>query len=272
MLRAGALFFENCRSGIFQVFAKGMHGYVAPVAKKKTNPKAAKQLPNRRQRARRWLLRWFVRLSLLGLGILLLGVSLYAVVPPPTTPYILAEARRLGGVDRQWVPADEIAPVMFRSVVAAEDANFCNHWGFDMAAIRDALDSGGQRGASTISQQVVKNAYLWQGRSWPRKALEAIITPLVEIVWPKRRILEVYLNVAEFDEGVFGVEAAARHYFGVGPEELSATQAARLAAVLPNPKGRSASKPSNFVRRQAIQISEGAATIRADGRASCFED
>lgn len=254
------------------MFAFGKRGYVARVAKKTTKSKAAKQLPNRRMRLKRWVLRWIARIAVLGFGFLLLLVLLYAVVPPPTTPYILSEARRLGGVDRQWVPANEIAPVMFRSVVAAEDANFCNHWGFDMAAIRDALDSGGQRGASTISQQVVKNAYLWQGRSWPRKALEAIITPLMEIVWPKRRILEVYLNVAEFDEGVFGIEAASRHYFGIGPEALSGLQAARLAAVLPNPKGRSASKPSNFVRRQAVQISEGAATIRADGRASCFED
>ncbi len=247
-------------------------GYVARVAKKTTKSKAAKPLPSRWVQLKRWMLRWIARISLLSIGILLLLVSLFAIVPPPTTPYIFAEARRLGGVDRQWVPADEIAPVMLRAVVAAEDANFCNHWGFDMAAIRDALDSGGQRGASTISQQVVKNVYLWQGRSWPRKALEAIITPLMEIVWPKRRILEVYLNVAEFDEGVFGVEAAARHYFGVGPENLSSLQAARLAAVLPNPKGRSASNPSNFVRRQAVQISDGAATIRADGRAACFED
>ena len=220
----------------------------------------------------RWLRKWLVRAVLAVVAFVLLGVGLYAIVPPPTTPYIMAEAARLGGVDRQWVPADEIAPVMLRAVVAAEDANFCNHWGFDMAAIRDALDSGGQRGASTISQQVVKNAYLWHGRSWPRKAMEALITPLVELVWPKRRILEVYLNIAEFDEGVFGVEAAARHYFRVGPEQLSSLQAARLAAVLPNPKGRDAANPDAFVRRQAAQIVDGAATIRADGRAACFED
>ena len=94
----------------------------------------------------------------------------------------------------------------------------------------------------------------------------------MELVWSKRRIVEVYLNVAEFDEGVFGVEAAARHYFGVGPEELSPTQAARLAAILPNPKARSASKPSKFVRRRAAGILDGAATIRRDGRAACFED
>ncbi|MEM9344783.1 MAG: transglycosylase domain-containing protein, partial [Pseudomonadota bacterium] len=119
--------------------------------------------------------------------------------------------------------------------------------------------------------QVVKNVYLWQGRSWLRKALEAVLTPAVELVWTKRRIVEVYLNVAEFDEGVFGVEAAARHYFGVSAADLSATQAARLAAILPDPKGRSASQPSQFVRKRSAQIVDGAATIRADGRAKCFE-
>ena len=104
--------------------------------------------------------------------------------------------------------------MMARSVVAAEDANYCLHWGFDMGAIREALEDGAARGASTISQQTVKNTFLWQGRSWFRKALEALLTPVVELVWTKRRLLEVYLNVIEFDEGVFGVEAAAQSYFG----------------------------------------------------------
>ncbi len=177
----------------------------------------------------------------------------------------------MGGVDQQWVDWEEISPVMARSVVAAEDANYCLHWGFDMAAIRQALDKGGKRGASTISQQVVKNVYLWQGRSWFRKALESVMTPVLEAGWTKRRILEVYLNVAEFDEGVFGVEAAARNYFRVGPKKLTPIQAARLAAVLPNPKDRSASNPTPFLRKRSGSIKDGAATILADGRAACFE-
>ena len=186
---------------------------------------------------------------------------------------MLSEGRRLGTpVEQTWVSAEDIAPVMLRSVVAAEDANFCTHWGFDMRAIRAAIAEGGNRGASTISQQTVKNVYLWHGRNWLRKALEAMITPVVEVFWPKRRIIEVYLNVAEFDEGVFGVEAAARHYFGVGPEALTPTQAARLAAVLPDPKGRSAANPSASVRQRAASILDGAATIRRDGRSACFED
>ncbi len=198
-------------------------------------------------------------------------VVLGAAVNPPTTIYMSQEARRLGGVDHQWVSLEEIAPVMAQSAVAAEDANFCNHWGFDVQAIRTAIEQGGNRGASTISQQVVKNVYLWHGRNWSRKAMEALLTPLVEAIWSKHRIIEVYLNVAEFDEGVFGIEAASRHYFNIGPEALSAVQAARLAAILPAPKSRSASRPSAYVRRRAAQVMDGAATINADGRARCFQ-
>ncbi len=196
---------------------------------------------------------------------------LWSFFNPPTTFYMMQERWRLGTVDQDWVAIEDVAPVMARAVVAAEDANFCQHWGFDVNAIRSAIAEGSGRGASTISQQVVKNVYLWHGRNWTRKALEAAMTPVVEAMWSKRRIVEVYLNVAEFDEGVFGVKAAARHYYGVDPQDLSATQAARLAAILPAPKSRSASKPSDFVRKRARQIVSGAATIRADGRAACFE-
>jgi monofunctional glycosyltransferase len=230
--------------------------------------------PRRRRRARadgllrriwRWVWRGFLGVIALGL----VAILLTAVINPPTTPYMYGEGRRLGGVAQDWVSMDDIAPAMARSAVAAEDANFCLHWGLDVNAIRAALDSG-NGGASTISQQVVKNVFLWHGRSWFRKALEAGITPVVELVWTKRRILEVYLNVAEFDEGVFGVQAAAQHYFGVDAADLSDLQAARLAAVLPDPKGRSASDPGPVVRRRTGQIMDGAATIAADGRDDCF--
>ncbi|MBE0412751.1 monofunctional biosynthetic peptidoglycan transglycosylase [Yoonia sp.] len=203
-------------------------------------------------------------------GFVVVAPLFYAVVNPPTTPYMFSESRRLGAVDQTWVGMEQIAPVMARSVVAAEDANFCLHWGLDVNAIRDAMDRG-RGGASTISQQVVKNVFLWHGRSWARKAIEAIWTPLTEAVWSKRRILELYLNVAEFDEGVFGVQAAARHYFGVDAADLSALQAARLAAILPAPKARSASNPSTFTRNRTRAIMSGAATIAADGRAACFQ-
>ncbi len=219
---------------------------------------------------RRRVLRWVLR-GLAGVaGVFALLVLVFSFLNPPFNLYQLQESSRLGGVEREWVAWDDIAPVMARSVVAAEDANFCLHWGFDMAAIRAAVAQGGNRGASTISQQVVKNVFLWHGRSWLRKAMEGILTPAVELVWSKQRILEVYLNIAEFDEGVFGVQAAARHHFKVDARNLTPTQAARLAAVLPDPKGRSASNPSNFVRNRTRAIISGAETIAADGRDACF--
>lgn len=220
----------------------------------------------------RWVVKWSLRL-MLALGVLMLVVvGLFGVLPPPTTHTMWSEGRRLGApVDQIWVDVDQIAPVMLRSAVAAEDANFCLHWGFDVQAIQAAIEAGGARGASTISQQVVKNVFLWQHRSWVRKGLEAVLTPVSEAMWSKRRILELYLNVAEFDEGVFGVQAAAVHYFGVDASDLSASQAARLAAVLPSPKTRSASNPSNAVERRARSIRSGAETINQDGRAACFQ-
>lgn len=213
-----------------------------------------------------------LRLCVISALIVLGVIALHREIDPPRPYYMGQEARRLGAIRQEWVPMARIAPVMARAVVAAEDANFCLHWGFDMAAIRSAIAEGSGRGASTLSQQVVKNVYLWHGRNWARKALEAMLTPVVESLWPKRRILEVYLNVAEFGEGIFGVEAAARQAFGVSAADLSDGQAARLAAVLPAPKDRSAAKPSAALRKRAAGILDGAATIRRDGRAACFED
>ncbi len=219
---------------------------------------------------RRRVLRWALR-GLLGVaGMFAALVLLFSFLNPPVNIYQLQESARLGALQREWVAIEDIAPVMGRSAVAAEDANFCLHFGFDMNAIRAAVAQGGNRGASTISQQVVKNVFLWHGRSWLRKAMEGVLTPAVELIWSKQRILEVYLNIAEFDEGVFGVQAAARHYFNVDARNLSALQAARLAAVLPDPKARSASNPSTFVRNRTRAIMSGAETIGADGRDGCF--
>ena len=238
-------------------------------------PKTSKGKPRRaktQRPARRFVWRWARRAVLSLVAFICLWVSLYAVVNPPTTLYMASESSRLGGVSHDWVSIEDVAPVMARSIVAAEDANYCLHWGFDMEAIRQVIEAGETRGASTLSQQTVKNVFLWPARSYVRKAMEAIITPLVELVWSKRRIIEVYMNVAEFDEGVFGVQAAAQHYFGVNAGQLSELQAARLAAILPNPKERSASNPGQFVQRRAASIRDGAATILRDGRAECFEE
>lgn len=245
-------------------------GAKRPAPKKKT-AKKTEDRPGLLARLRRFLRR-VVMWSVLGVaGFVLLWTLLYALINPPTTPYMFSESRRLGGVEQDWVPIDDVAPIMARAVVAAEDANFCLHWGLDVDAIQRAVDNG-VGGASTISQQVVKNVFLWHGRSWARKSIEALWTPVTEALWSKRRIVELYLNVAEFDEGVFGVQAAARHYFGVNAADLSRTQAARLAAILPAPQSRSASNPSTFTRNRAAAILAGADTIAADGRAACFEN
>ncbi|WP_374643039.1 monofunctional biosynthetic peptidoglycan transglycosylase [Tabrizicola sp.] len=248
---------------------KGAEKPAAAPRRRKPKAEPAPPVPKPRlwRVAGKWLLRGFGGVA----AFYALLILLFSFVPPPVNLYQLGEIWRLGGIDKDWVAYEEIAPVMGRSAVAAEDANFCGHWGFDMTAIRQAIEDGSTRGASTITQQVAKNVFLWHGRSWLRKAMEAVLTPAVELVWSKQRILEVYLNVVEFDEGVFGVQAAAQHYFGVDAKDLSALQAARLAAVLPDPKGRSASEPTSFVRSRTRAIISGAETIAADGRSACFE-
>jgi len=238
------------------------------MAKTKKKKSKGKKKTGFRQILRRWILRGcLASMAFFGFFILL-----YTVINPPTTHTMWTEGSRLGRVEQEWVSFEDIAPVMARSAVAAEDARFCQHWGIDVRAVRAVLDEGGKRGGSTISQQVVKNVFLWQDRSWLRKALETLITPAVEAVWSKQRILEVYLNVAEMGEGIFGVKAAARKYFDVSPDQLNAEQASLLAAVLPAPKSRSAKDPSPKLIKKALLIADGAATIRADGRAACFED
>lgn len=207
----------------------------------------------------RWiLLRIFLLMALM--------VGFFGLINPPTTWTIVTDSRNHSIKPRKWADLEDIAPVMRRSVVAAEDANFCRHWGFDMIEIRRVIASGSSRGASTISQQTAKNVFLWQKRSWSRKLLETVFTPLIEALWSKQRILEVYLNVAEFGPGIFGVHAAAREYFGTTPDKLTMVQSARLATVLPAPKSRS---PLHASKRSRA-IADGAATIERDGRADCL--
>lgn len=215
-----------------------------------------------------WWRRLLTAAGLLFVALPLFMVLVYRIVPVPLTPLMLIRLVEGQGLSHDWVSYDEIAPVMARSVVAAEDGKFCDHFGFDWDAINDALDAADEgrrlRGGSTISQQTAKNVFLWPGRSWTRKGLEAGFTVLIETIWGKRRILEVYLNSVEFGPGVYGVEAAARHHFGTSAAALSARQAALLAAVLPNPLRFSASKPSAYVNRYAARI-EGRARGIAKG-------
>jgi monofunctional biosynthetic peptidoglycan transglycosylase len=199
------------------------------------------------------------------------AVWLFRWVDPPPGATMISEWLRLGGIERDWVPLTAMADTLPLSAAAAEDANFCLHHGFDLAGIRAALaDDERVRGASTISQQVAKNVFLWQGRTWVRKGFEAGFTVLIEVLWPKRRIMEVYLNVAEMGEGVFGVQAAARQFWKLDADALGPQRSARLMAVLPDPRNRSPVSGSGFVARRGAQIERGAATIRADGRGACF--
>jgi monofunctional glycosyltransferase len=192
-------------------------------------------------------------------------------VPPPGSALMLERKLEswLNGqpidLQRTWRPWEALPDNLKIAVIAGEDQKFAEHWGFDLDAIRAALahnERGGSlRGASTLSQQVAKNLFLWSGRSWPRKGLEVWFTGLIELCWSKQRILEVYLNTVEWGDGVFGAQAAARQHFGIGASYLSNQQAALLAAVLPNPREWSPKKPSryvsqraNWIRRQSLQL------------------
>jgi monofunctional biosynthetic peptidoglycan transglycosylase len=181
-------------------------------------------------------------------------------VAPPTSAMMLLEPGPLRDVRYRWVDRDRISSAAARAVIAAEDQKFLGHHGFDFASIDEALEDyragNGLRGASTITQQVAKNLFLWPGRSYVRKALEAYFTLLLETFLPKQRILEIYLNVAEFGPRIFGVQAAAERLLGTDASRLSASQAALLAAVLPNPKRLSVIEPSEYVRARQAEIAE----------------
>jgi monofunctional biosynthetic peptidoglycan transglycosylase len=225
----------------------------------------------RARRLVRRILRGLARLAA-GLALAVVGlVLLLRWVNPPPGYLMVAERVRLGGIEREWVALGEMSANLPLAAAAAEDANFCRHWGLDVDGIRAAMaDTGRVRGGSTISQQVAKNVFLWPERSWVRKGLEAGFTLLIEALWPKRRIMEVYLNVAEMGEGVFGAEAAARRYWGMAAAELGPQRSARLMAVLPDPRDRSPVSGSGYIARRGAAIERGAAAIRADGRGDCF--
>ena len=203
----------------------------------------------------------------LALGVPLAAVLLLRWLPPPTTAFMLRSALQPAaagdstadaGAQYRWTDWDRISPHAALAAIAAEDQKFPDHHGFDVEAIQSAVgearNGGRLRGASTISQQTAKNLFLWPGRSMVRKGLEAYLTVLIELCWSKRRILEVYLNVAEFGKGVFGITAASERYFGKEPADLHADEAALLAAVLPNPSGLRADRPSAYVRARRSWI------------------
>lgn len=227
------------------------------------------------ERAKGWgrrLIRWPLRILMWFVLLSLFFVILYRFVPPPVTLTMIMDGN---GITKDWLSLSETDPDMARAAIAAEDSKFCLHHGFDVDAIAQAVRhnaSGGRiRGGSTISQQTAKNVFLWQNGGFFRKGLEAWFTVLIEAIWGKRRIMEVYLNVAETGIGTYGVNAGAMRYFRHGAETLSRAEAARIAAVLPLPKRRKAVDPAGFTRRYGNAIARRINIVSGDGLDTCLK-
>ncbi len=219
----------------------------------------------------------FLRLiafSIVGLFVFsILWAGVYRFAAPPGT--LLMLERKFGGdvIIHPWAPLNEISPHLVTAVIAAEDTRFCLHNGIDFEAIDKAMaeaeDGKLLRGASTISQQTAKNAFLWSHRSWVRKGAEAWMTVLIETVWPKRRVMEVYLNIAEWGDGLFGAEAAAQQRFGKSAKDLTQQEAALLAAVLPNPHKWRVDPPGPYVSKRTSTIRGRMGQVKRDGLDAC---
>lgn len=216
--------------------------------------------------ARRRVFWRIVRLGwIVGYGVFILLpvtlISIYEVAAPPITPLMVIRLIGGEGLTHDWVDLEDMGQAAPRSVIASEDNQFCNHWGFDFDALNKVMDEADDgrprpvRGGSTITQQTAKNLFLWPNRSYVRKAIEVYITLMMEVALDKRRILELYLNEIEFGPGIYGIEAAAQHYFKKPAAKLSAREAGLLAAILPNPRKLSADKPGPKTSRKANTIS-----------------
>lgn len=233
----------------------------------------ARARPQQRGMLRR-VLGWAVRLVLGFLVLSVVMVAIYRFVPPPITLTMIGDAIEGHGIDKSWRSLSRIDPNMARAAIAGEDSRFCTHHGFDLKAIETAYNRnarGGRiRGGSTISQQTAKNVFLIQGGGYARKALEAYFTVLIEAIWGKRRIMEVYLNVAETGIGTYGVEAGAQRYFGHDASRLSPQEAGRIAAILPLPKKRAAISPRGFTRRHGNAITRRVGVVRNGGLDGCL--
>lgn len=206
------------------------------------------------------MLKWALRVFAVLVIAPLVLIPVYRFAPPPLTTLMLWRAVEGNGIARRWVPLEDMSRALPAAVISAEDARFCEHNGVDWEAVEEVLgevfeeDSGRPRGASTITMQTVKNLFLWPARSYLRKAIEVPLAYYMDFVWPKRRILEIYLNVVEWAPGVYGAEAAARHHFRRSAARLSSYQASLMAAALPDPHGRRAGRPGPLTRRLASVI------------------
>ena len=219
------------------------------------------------------LMRFLILAIVWFMGLSLAMVLAYRFVPVPVTATMLMDEN---GITRDWEPLSRIDRNMVSAVIAGEDGKFCSHDGFDREAILKAMQrnqQGGRiRGGSTISQQTAKNVFLWQGGGYFRKGLEAWFTLLIENIWGKRRIMEVYLNVAETGIGTYGIEAGSQRYFNHSAARLTRSEAARMAAALPLPKERPVVNPSGFTRRYGNTIQARIGVVRRDGLDSCVYD
>ena len=244
----------------------------ADMARRKTS-----SIPTYKRKRQRGLPRriagWVVRIVLGFIILSVLWVLAYRFVPPPVTATMAGDFFAGRGVTRDWMGIGEIDRDMVRAAIAAEDSKFCSHDGFDFDAIEQAMQrnaSGGRiRGGSTISQQTAKNAFLWQGGGYVRKGFEAWFTVLIEAMWPKRRIREVYLNLAETGIGTYGVNAGSQRYYGHDADAMTRQEAARIAAVLPLPKKRGAIAPKGFTRRYGGSIAARIGVVARDGLDAC---
>ena len=218
----------------------------------------------------RWVIRFLFKALIGFLGLSLALVLVFKFIPVPVTATMLMDSN---GITKAWTALSNIDRTMVRAVIAAEDGKFCSHEGFDREAIEDALENNRQggriRGGSTISQQTAKNVFLWQGGGYVRKGFEAWFTVLIEQIWGKRRIMEVYLNVAETGLGTYGMEAGAQRYFGKSAASLTPLEAARMAAALPQPKQRAVRNPSGWLARHGNTISARIGSVARDGLDSC---
>ena len=215
-------------------------------------------------------IKWSVRFVLFFFSLIFIILLLTKWINPPITTVILSESISLDQkVNQEWRTIDKIGKNVILTVLASEDSNFCTHYGFDFNEIFRAKEKGFSRGASTISQQVSKNLILWRERSWLRKGLEALITIMIETLWSKKRILEIYLNIAETGNGYFGIQAISNSLFKKNSYDLTLKEASYIAVTLPNPKKRNAKKLSINLKKRAESVRNGANTLRLDGRASC---
>jgi monofunctional glycosyltransferase len=243
---------------------------MATLARARPKPRRAK--PRGRFRPFRFLFRLILGFVLVSL----VWVLLYRFVPPPFTFTMMGDMLSGRSVEKDWMSLSRIDPDMARAAIAAEDSKFCSHNGFDVDAIAAAAfrnASGGKviRGGSTISQQTAKNAFLWQGGGYFRKGLEAWFTVLIELLWDKRRIMEVYLNIAETGIGTYGANAGAQRYFKHDASRMSSVEAARIAAVLPLPKKRPGAAPTGYTRRYGNAIVRRMGVVRREGLDSCVQ-